>query len=110
MPGADRWTKAFKDPEFKELFNDYLEEISDPDARAETDAYLAQIERESKTGEIYGSDVELVVPEVAWCIEAREKSSKNGCYINVCTSPKVPPAKAGPKGAWEIPLNLGPMR
>ena len=128
----DRWTKALKDPKFQDLFADYVKEISDPKARAENDAYLRQIEAESRVGEIYGQGVEMVDPTPAWCFKLLEKKTKTDrkdkgpkakdtpetkanptlrtCFINVCTAEKVPVATVGPDRSWSIPLNLGPQR
>jgi hypothetical protein len=51
---VSRFGKAFKDPEFLKMFADYAKEISDPAAKAETDAYLKQVEAEGRTKEVYG--------------------------------------------------------
>lgn len=99
-----------KDPKFRDMFEDYLKEISDPSVRAETDEYLRQIEREARAGEVYGPGVVLVIPEPAWVFRTEEVESKRRCYVNVCISEKVDPAKAGAGGQWSIPLNLGPQR
>ena len=40
----DCWEK----PEFKAMFHEYAEEVSDPKHRAEQEAYLAQCEREQR--------------------------------------------------------------
>jgi hypothetical protein len=51
---VSRFGKAFKDPEFLQMFADYAKEISDPAAKAEQDAYLKQVEAEGRTKEVYG--------------------------------------------------------
>ena len=45
---VDKFEAAFKDPEFKKMFMEYAQEISDPKNKAETDAYLRQLEHEGK--------------------------------------------------------------
>ena len=42
----ERLSEAIKKPEFQELMNDYMQEISDPKNREEYDAYLKQCEEE----------------------------------------------------------------
>ena len=44
----DRLSEAIKKPEFQELMNDYMQEISDPKNREEYDQYLKQCEDEVK--------------------------------------------------------------
>ena len=39
----DRLTSAFKEPEFKKLMGEYLQEISDPKNKAEYDQYINQL-------------------------------------------------------------------
>ncbi|KAG1666987.1 hypothetical protein FOA52_014299, partial [Chlamydomonas sp. UWO 241] len=51
---VDKFTKAFKDPEFIKLFEEYAKEVSDPKAKAENDAYLRQLEFEGRIEEVYG--------------------------------------------------------
>ena len=44
----DRLTSAFKEPEFKKLMGEYLQEISDPKNKAEYDQYINQLEKDNK--------------------------------------------------------------
>ncbi len=53
---------AFKEPEFRKMFQDYMAEISNPDQRAEYEQYLEQMERDGEAPK----DAELVRPEVRW--------------------------------------------
>lgn len=48
---ADRFKKAFSDPEFRKLFADYMDEMQDPQHREETEAYISQLESEQKVPE-----------------------------------------------------------
>lgn len=43
---ADRFTDAFAKPEFRALMAEYVDEISDPKNKAETDAYIRQLEEQ----------------------------------------------------------------
>jgi dynein assembly factor 2 len=45
---ADRFKKAFEDPEFRKMFADYMDEIQDPSYREETEQYISQLETEDK--------------------------------------------------------------
>ena len=45
---TSRFQKAFNDPEFRKLFADYMDELQDPANRAETEAYISQLEGEQK--------------------------------------------------------------
>lgn len=48
---ADRFKKAFEDPEFRKMFADYMDEIQDPRYREETEQYISQLETEDKVPE-----------------------------------------------------------
>lgn len=69
---TERMTKAFKDPKFMEMFAEYAAEIADPAHRAETDAYLRQLERNGEVGAVYGDDVQLVMPKPGFVVRCRE--------------------------------------
>ena len=57
---ADRIGKAFEDPKFREMFKQYIDDLSDPANRAEQEAYLSQLEREHAVPE----HMQLVRPKV----------------------------------------------
>lgn len=48
---ANRFKKAFEDPEFRKMFSEYMDEIQDPANREETEAYISQLESEEKVPE-----------------------------------------------------------
>ncbi|KXZ49561.1 hypothetical protein GPECTOR_20g416 [Gonium pectorale] len=130
----NKFEKAFKDPEFVKLFEEYAKEVSDPKVKAETDMYLRQLEEQGRAEEVYGKGVQLVVPSPALVIKskvlgpaeaAKDATGKGGglpagqkVFINICTSDKVgcyslKDAKdaAGRVGkTLSIPLTLGPVR
>eukprot|EP00879_Flechtneria_rotunda_P004296 GHRR01004545.1.p1 GENE.GHRR01004545.1~~GHRR01004545.1.p1 ORF type:complete len:574 (+),score=212.43 GHRR01004545.1:586-2307(+) len=58
-------------------------------AMAENAAYLAQLEGEGQTEAVYGSGVQLIVPEPAYVIKTKDITGQTRVYINICTSPKV---------------------
>eukprot|EP00775_Hariotina_reticulata_P000581 gene581-860_t len=81
--------RHFKDPEFCRLFAEYAKEISTPEAQAENEAYLQQIEAEGRTESVYGPGVQLVVPQPAFVIKTKDAVDRKRVYINICTSDKV---------------------
>ncbi|QDZ19448.1 pre-RNA processing protein PIH1/Nop17 [Chloropicon primus] len=118
---VNRFEKAFQDPKFKEMFEEYAKEISDPKARAESEAYLRQIEDQNQTENVYGSDVQLIVPEENFVVKTRREddgeSKGKKMFINVCSSEKIQKAESkkttrnGQEGnTWSIPFSLGQER
>lgn len=106
-----RFTKAFRNEEFKKLFSDYCEEISDPANRKLYEQELTQLEAER------GIDVTFINPEPGYVI----KTSVNGkekVFINVSQCDKVgkPSSKrdvdsSGNRGLnWSIPHTQSPPR
>lgn len=106
-----RFTKAFRNDEFKKLFSDYCEEISDPANRKLYEKELTQLEAER------GIDVTWISPEPGYVI----KSSVNGkekVFINVSQCDKVgkPSSKrdvdsSGNRGLiWSLPHTQSPPR
>lgn len=106
-----KFEKAFKDPEFIKLFEEYAKEVSDPkvspqsravrmpvpppraflpglapsmpahpttplqplsrppnQVKAETDAYLRQIEQQGRAEDVYGAGTQLIVPDPAGAV------------------------------------------
>ncbi|GMH98290.1 hypothetical protein TrVE_jg6141 [Triparma verrucosa] len=124
---ADKFKEAFEKPEFRKLMSEYVEEISDPKNRAETDAYIKQLESQ---GEV-PTDKEVIRPEKGYVVKFKhtkvkvaedkkkkgEKYEKEKLFVNICSSEKVDPPKSsvvtvkGQKGRqWQIPHSLGPVR
>ena len=46
---ADKFKEAFEKPEFRKLMAEYVDEISDPKNKAETDAYIKQVRTSSRS-------------------------------------------------------------
>lgn len=120
----NKLTEAFKQPEFKQLFDDYLREISDPHVRAENDAYLRQLEAEYRSSDqsananassnnrgasATGVDpAKLVVPSSWLCIQTVSDSSV--VYVNLCTSDKLECMELGSedgRAKLQVPYSVG---
>ncbi|GMF15826.1 unnamed protein product [Phytophthora lilii] len=107
-----RFLSAMKDPEFRSLLSDYMQEISDPRNRAETEQYLAQLESEQKVP----ADKQLIKPKPGFVVKTKW-DGPHKIFVNVCSSDKMQPpsstrvAAAGPQGtSWNLPYSLGPER
>lgn len=107
----DRFSKAFKSTEFRKLFAEYCQEISDPVNRQQYEQELTQLEAER------GIKVTFINPEPGYVI----KTSVNGdrkAFINVAKCDKVrqPTSvrghnEAGDRGLhWNIPYTQAPAR
>lgn len=106
-----RFSKAFKNEEFKKLFADYCKEISDPANKRLYESELTQLEAER------GIDLTFINPEPGYVI----KTSLNGkekVFINVAKCDKVgrPTSTcgrdaSGHKGLqWSLPYTQSPLR
>lgn len=65
-----------------------------PQAKAEHEAYLRQLEEEGRAQQVYGARAQLLVAAPALCIKTRRVDSSSAehnerVYINICTCPKV---------------------
>ncbi|KAL3663349.1 hypothetical protein V7S43_011755 [Phytophthora oleae] len=100
-----------KDPEFRSLLNEYMQEISDPRNRAETEKYLSQLENEQKVP----MDKQLVKPKPGFVVKTKWEATQK-VFVNVCSNDKMQPPSstkviAGKQGAsWHLPYSLGPER
>ncbi|XP_002741766.1 protein kintoun-like [Saccoglossus kowalevskii] len=109
------FSKAFKDEEFRKLFREYAEEISDPVNRQKYEEELAQMERDR------GMDVQFIHPTPGYVMKTSIDGEKKA-FINICTSdlvgkPSSSPGtdKSKPGGMksgvqWSIPYSLAPPR
>ena len=113
---ADRLRQALEKKEFREMLMEYAAELEDPKYKAEQDAYLRQVEGEGRAKEVYGEDVELVVPKAGFCVETTvgktkkdAKRSKGGTvlYLNVVQSEAIKEADHPQSGQnWSVPYAL----
>jgi hypothetical protein len=77
-------SEAFTKPEFRKLFQEYVDEVSDPKVRAETEAHLKQLEEAGETPK----DLKLVKPKPGFALECKMKDEFGGykVYVNVVVS------------------------
>ena len=129
---TERLGKAFKDPEFMKMFQEYVDEIKDPKYREETEQYLREIEARGEAASMYGDGVELITPEAGFVVktkitsiplrdakdcseDANKTSSKVNMkvFINICHNSKVQVASSSKIDGghnWSIPYSLGVSR
>ncbi|CAK6432746.1 unnamed protein product [Pipistrellus nathusii] len=105
---VQRLTSAFQDPEFRRLFSEYAEELTDPENRRRYEAEITALERER------GVEVRFVHPEPGHVLRTSLDGAQR-CFVNVCGNALVgPPAgRPGPGGAgsqWSLPHSLAPGR
>eukprot|EP00644_Phytophthora_capsici_P004892 jgi/Phyca11/531500/estExt2_fgenesh1_pg.C_PHYCAscaffold_10078 len=106
-----KFLSAMKDPEFRSLLNEYMEEISDPRNQAETEKYLSQLENEQKVP----INKQLVKPKPGFVIKSKWETTQK-VFVNVCSSDKLQPPSStkvdtGKQGtSWNLPYSLGPER
>ncbi|CEM01598.1 unnamed protein product [Vitrella brassicaformis CCMP3155] len=84
----DKISRAFRHPEFRGLFQEYVDEISDPKHREEHDKYLRELEEkgEGKPGQ------RLIFPEPGCCVKTavqHPNGSQQKLFINICQSERV---------------------
>ncbi|OCT68331.1 hypothetical protein XELAEV_18039630mg [Xenopus laevis] len=107
----DRFTKAFQDPKFREMFVQYAEEIRDPENRRKYEQEISQMESER------GMDIKFIHPKPGYVL----LTSVNGvqkCYLNICSNdllqkPECKPGKDGEGKAglhWSLPYSLSAGR
>ena len=106
-----RLEKAFQDENFRKMFVEYAEEISDPENRRKAEAEIAQMEAER------GMNVEFINPQPGYVMKTTVDGTTKA-FINICQNDKIdkPKAKreAGPDGKsgmmWQIPHSFAPPK
>ncbi|KAJ3275325.1 Protein kintoun [Terramyces sp. JEL0728] len=96
-----KFEQSFKDPEFKKLFFEYMDEISDPKNKELYERELEQLEREK------GNKVRYVKPDPEFCVKT--DNGKDKVYINICSSNEIQQANAKKTHGgtnWSIPYSL----
>ncbi|CAH1791376.1 unnamed protein product [Owenia fusiformis] len=107
----DRITKSLKDEEFRKLFVEYAEELSDPETRRKYEAEIAQMESER------GMDVQFVHPQPGYVIKTTVDGEKKA-FINMSMNDLIDKPRAeksatadGKRGLqWRIPHSFAPPR
>ncbi|KAL2789975.1 protein kintoun isoform 2 [Daubentonia madagascariensis] len=110
---VQRLTSAFQDPEFRRLFSQYAEELTDPENRRRYEADITALERER------GVEVRFVHPEPGHVLRTSLDGARR-CFVNVCSNalvgaPSSRPGSGGGGGAtlgshWSLPYSLAPGR
>lgn len=106
-----RLTEALKQDEFKKLFFEYAEEISNPENRERYESEIRQLENER------GMDVKFVNPQHGYVMKTTI-GGESKAFINVCKSENVDKPssqkKVGKDGrpglSWSIPHSFTPPR
>ncbi|XP_036202951.1 protein kintoun [Myotis myotis] len=107
---VQRLTSAFQDPEFRRMFSEYAEELTDPENRRRYEAEITALERER------GVEVQFVHPEPGHVLRTSLDGARR-CYVNVCSNALVgsPTSRPGSGNAaagsqWSLPHSLAPGR
>lgn len=107
---VQRLTTAFQDPEFRRMFSEYAEELTDPENRRRYEAEITALERER------GVEVRFVHPEPGHVLRTSLDGARR-CFVNVCSNalvgaptsrPSYGSAAAGSQ--WSLPYSLAPGR
>ena len=72
-----RMTQAFENPQFKELFLDYVKEIENPDNKAKYEEEIRQMERER------GIDAKFIHPTPKECLHTKEHILQMNAFVNI---------------------------
>ncbi|KAJ0008935.1 hypothetical protein NQD34_016349 [Periophthalmus magnuspinnatus] len=107
----ERFTKAFKDENFRKMLRDYADEISDPENRKKYEEEITILEKER------GNNVQFIHPTPFQCIKT-SVNGQNKCYVNICANDKIgkPSCKSGMSEDgksghhWSLPHSLHPER
>ena len=93
---------AFKEPEFKKLLGEYMQEISDPKNRQEYEKYINQMEGDNKVPK----DMAIVKPESGFVLKTRKRGPKakdtdipDEKVFIVCSAEQVQKPSSKKKGA-----------
>lgn len=107
---VQRLTSAFQDPEFRRMFSQYAEELTDPENRRRYEAEITALERER------GVEVRFVHPEPGHVLRTSLDGARR-CFVNVCSNALVraPTSRPGSGSAaagsqWSLPYSLAPGR
>ena len=109
---VSRLARAMKEPEFQTLFREYLDEISDPQSRAEYETYLSDLEAK---GEVPRGR-KLLRAEPGACLKTHllfPSGSRQKLYVNLCRSVELGEVSlsSSEKGSHiSIPHALSPPR
>jgi hypothetical protein len=103
--------ECMEKPEFRDLFKQYLEEISNPETRKEYDDYMTQLENENHLPQ----GAQLLRPNPGFCVKLKEgkKYFINVCWTNLLEEHKTV-AQKGADGKvgfnFSLPYSMSQMR
>jgi len=109
-----RLATVLKDDEFKKIFNDYIQEISDPENKEAMERHINMCEKNPKHGSENFSlaNKELLLPYADFCIKTYDTKTTQKVFINICYCEKIGncepfanPIRHGTE--WKIPYSLG---
>ncbi|XP_045704665.1 protein kintoun [Phyllostomus hastatus] len=107
---VQRLTSAFQDPEFRRMFSQYAEELTDPENRRRYEEEITALERER------GVEVRFVHPEPGYVLRTSLDGARR-CFVNVCSNTLVSAptsrpgsVKAAAGSQWSLPYSLAPGR
>ncbi|XP_028402698.1 protein kintoun-like [Dendronephthya gigantea] len=113
----ERFQKAMKNEEFRKMFSEYAQEISNPENKKKYEEEIAQLEAER------GMDVKFINPQDGLVVKTSIKSNAENmkAFINICQSDAVTKAtceesnktvdERSVKGQqWSIPYSLNQPR
>eukprot|EP01017_Pseudomicrothorax_dubius_P049632 TRINITY_DN9254_c0_g1_i4.p1 TRINITY_DN9254_c0_g1~~TRINITY_DN9254_c0_g1_i4.p1 ORF type:complete len:141 (-),score=38.76 TRINITY_DN9254_c0_g1_i4:607-1029(-) len=115
---ARRITEAMKDPKFREMLADYMDEISDPKNKEEYNLYLEQLENQQELPK----GMRLVRPKAGFCIKTMvaaegKQNFETKLFINICSTEEAEEPRSvevkrnGVSGTnWSVPYILGQLR
>eukprot|EP01083_Nonionella_stella_P139592 426080_1 len=84
-----KFSEAMKKKDFRDMFMNYVEELSDPKVKAENEKYLRQLEAEGKAPK----NRKLMQPSPVFCVKTKTTKTGDKVFINVCSGDLVDEAK-----------------
>ncbi|XP_026470006.1 protein kintoun [Ctenocephalides felis] len=102
----DKIGESLKNEKFRELFGEYIKEISDPENKKIYEKELTQLERDR------GVDIKFVHPQPGYvlktCIAGEKRAFINICYNDLMKVPRYELAQENNKSgvSWSIPYSL----
>jgi len=106
---VDRFKNAFDDPEFKEIFLEYVKELQNPENKQKYESEIAAMEAQR------GIDAKFLHPEPRECFKTAEHSSRRPVWVNIACNSQLEEAKCerdeNKKGfMWSFPHSMTPPR
>lgn len=106
-----RLQSALENPEFRQLFQSYMDEIQDPKHREENEAYIKQLE----SGQDVPEGKLIIHPKAEFSVKSwkcsKTQKEKEKVFINIVSSTKIsePVQQVMTGGSkWYMPYSIGP--